>query len=164
MLQHRDAELYTLDQERFGACSRKPTTFLLIRIPDAHTTALQLSSAPPPRNAADVLIGRDGNGAFKTSRAKEYPHVLALLLADWGINHIERLEAVQRGRLQCMPEGFIGTLRSHQVQWDPYVVDAATMGQDYVARHECGQLFDTGCLVSSQPSFSNFSTGLGACP
>jgi len=141
ILQHRDATLYTLDQERFGACSRKPTTFLLIRIPDAHCTALQLSSVPPPRTGAEVLIGRDDNGAFKTSRAKEYPHGLALLLADWGISHIDRLEVAQRGFHMRMPDGFINALRSHQVQWDPYVDDAAAMGQDYVVRPECSQVF-----------------------
>jgi len=78
------AQLITFDQCLFGCQARKPTTFLLIRMPSLWTEIANRGNAGRcnhPRGAHRVLKGRDSEGTFNTAVAKIYPEQLNMAIA-----------------------------------------------------------------------------------
>eukprot|EP00435_Cladocopium_sp_Y103_P043513 s216_g12.t1 len=73
----------SFDQCICGALGRKPTTLLLLRLPQVRSELLQLGDfgrCPHVHGEHEALIGRQQDGSFQTSKAKIYPHGLNLIL------------------------------------------------------------------------------------
>ena len=75
----------TFDQCIFACPGRKPTTFLLVRMPWLRERVLLLGEGgrcPHHRGYHEALQGRRADGSFRTSVAKIYPPALNGLIAD----------------------------------------------------------------------------------
>eukprot|EP00435_Cladocopium_sp_Y103_P039037 s4628_g10.t1 len=72
LLQHPDLELHTIAQYLWGATAVKPTGLLAWQLPCLRRDLFQYAdfNTPKPCQAA---IGRGEDGAFRTSKHKEYP-------------------------------------------------------------------------------------------
>lgn len=78
------AQLITFDQCLFGCQAKKPTTFLLIRMPSLWKEIANTGYAgrcDHPHGVHRVLKGRDSSGAFNTAIAKIYPEKLNQAIA-----------------------------------------------------------------------------------
>ena len=78
------SQIVTFDQCLFGCMARKPTTFLIIRMPSLWKEIANLGRAgrcDHPPGAHKVLKGKDANGGFNTAIAKVYPEKLNSAIA-----------------------------------------------------------------------------------
>ena len=77
--------IVSFDQCVCGALGRKPTTLLLLRLPEVRHNLLLKGQWGRCNHAPDVhgpLIGKQADGSFNTAKAKIYPVALNRVLAD----------------------------------------------------------------------------------
>ena len=75
----RCVSVVSFDQCVCGASAKKPTTLLVIRMPQVRSNLLQLGNmgrCPHAAGAHQPLIGKQDDGSFATARAKIYPPML----------------------------------------------------------------------------------------
>ena len=77
-----------LDQGLYGAASRKPTTFLCLRLYDVD--AVLTKNRIRQESPHDTSIGVDANGQFYTTALKEYPPALCKVLGDLFAEAVQR--------------------------------------------------------------------------
>ena len=81
----RCCSIVSFDQCVCGAVAKKPTTLLLIRLPSVRHALLQRGRFGRCDHAAkthEILIGKQANGTYQTSKAKVYPAGLNLVLGQ----------------------------------------------------------------------------------
>eukprot|EP00435_Cladocopium_sp_Y103_P055590 s1133_g18.t1 len=72
LLLHPDVCLHRVAQWKWGAPVRKPTGLLAVRLPQ-FSRSMYGRQCPDAREPAEVAIGKDEQGRFRTSALKEYP-------------------------------------------------------------------------------------------
>lgn len=75
--------IVSFDQCTVGAVSKKPTTLLLVRLPEVRDQLLQRGNGGRcnhPAGTHVALIGRENDGSFHTAKAKVYPYGLNQIL------------------------------------------------------------------------------------
>lgn len=122
------AQLITFDQCLFGCKARKPTTFLLIRMPSLWKEIANRGRAgrcDHPPGAHKVLKGKDDEGVFNTAVAKIYPEKLNLAIAEAAYKSVsefadlrERVEPLSSDLLDFLSFDFVD---ESVVQPDCYV-------------------------------------------
>ena len=122
------AQIVTFDQCLYGCKARKPTTFLLIRMPSLWTEIANLGRAgrcDHPPGTHQVLKGRDAAGAFNTAVAKIYPERLNLAIAK-AVYKSASAYAELRERVEPLPDEL------HQLLSYDYVADSTVQPDCYV--------------------------------
>ena len=99
-------QIATFDQCLYGCRARKPTTFLLIRMPSLWKEIVNLGHAGRcnhPHGTHRVLKGRDSEGVFNTAVAKIYPEKLNLAISKAVYKSVHEF-AELRERVDPLPE------------------------------------------------------------
>lgn len=97
--------IVSFDQCTCGAPAKKPTTLLLLRLPEVRLTLLQKGRAGRCShlpNAHEALIGKQSDGSFQTAKAKVYPAGLNEVLGNAMFSFAAALSNGQEARqLPC---------------------------------------------------------------
>ena len=103
------SQIITFDQCLYGCKARKPTTFLIIRMPSLWNEIVGLGRAgrcDHPPGSHKILKGRDVDGSFNTAVAKIYPEKLNLAIAKAAYASVKQY-AEFRERVEPLPSNLL---------------------------------------------------------
>jgi hypothetical protein len=121
----------TFKQNIHGQIGPKPTTLLTLRIPNAHKFIYRRDPTITINNTP--LIGRNSDGTYKTTKAKEYPphmcKMLALMLLD-AFSQSNNLHNQHQIQPTTEELDFLQQIQHMNQPFDPYSTEQQ-MGADY---------------------------------
>ena len=135
------AELVKFNQGLHGQISQKPTCLLALRLPTLkeHVKKPQCAIQRATSASSEPLCGKNEDGSWKTSPAKEYPPSMNRALAkacadtmDQGVELAVHIRGPRKHPIEQLMERYQQFVQPH----NPYCQEQATMGQDCMLFNE----------------------------